>query len=205
MQVKVKSVAEDARSETSSARRAQIIDAAVAVIADAGYAKASFSRIAERAGLSSTRFISYHFDGKGDLMAAVVRDVIADIGEYVGTRVRPETTAAGMLRTYITSVVGFIDTHRAPMIALTEVLLGVGFDDGIAADQSPTAQLEAILRHGQASGEFRDFDPWVMATAVQRAVDGLPFVLQADPRVDCDAYARELVTLFRLATARSDR
>jgi len=40
---------------------------------------------------------------------------------------------------------------------------------------------------------------------VQRAVDGLPFVLQADPRVDCDAYARELVTLFRLATARSDR
>ena len=74
-------------------------------------------RIAERAGLSSTRFISYHFDGKGDLMAAVVRDVIADIGEYVGTRVRPETTAAGMLRTYITSVVGFIDTHRAPMIA----------------------------------------------------------------------------------------
>ena len=183
-------------------RREQIITAAVAVIADVGYARASFARIAERAGLSSTRFISYHFAGKGELMAAVVRDVVASIAEEVGSRLAGESTASGMLRTYIEAVVSFIDANRAEMIALTEIMLGGGFDDGIAADRSATADLESILTFGQSSGEFRDFDPWVMATTVQRSVDGLPFALQADPAIDCASYAGELVTIFELATMR---
>jgi AcrR family transcriptional regulator len=187
---------------TSRARREQIITAAVAVIADVGYARASFARIAERAGLSSTRFISYHFAGKGELMAAVVRDVVASIAEEVGSRLAGESTASGMLRTYIEAVVSFIDANRAEMIALTEIMLGGGFDDGIAADRSATADLESILTFGQSSGEFRDFDPWVMATTVQRSVDGLPFALQADPAIDCASYAGELVTIFELATMR---
>jgi AcrR family transcriptional regulator len=187
---------------TSRARREQIITAAVAVIADVGYARASFARIAERAGLSSTRFISYHFAGKGELMAAVVRDVVASIAEEVGSRIAGESTASGMLRSYIEAVVGFIDANRAEMIALTEIMLGGGFDDGIAADRSATADLESILTFGQSSGEFRDFDPWVMATTVQRSVDGLPFALQADPAIDCASYAGELVTIFELATVR---
>ena len=187
---------------TSRARREQIITAAVAVIADVGYARASFARIAERAGLSSTRFISYHFAGKGELMAAVVRDVVASIAEEVGSRLAGESTASGMLRTYIEAVVSFIDANRAEMIALTEIMLGGGFDDGIAADRSATADLESILTFGQSSGEFRDFDPWVMATTVQRSVDGLPFALQADPAIDCASYAGELVTIFELATVR---
>jgi AcrR family transcriptional regulator len=190
---------------TSSARREQIIAAAIAVIADVGYAKASFARIADRAGVSSTRFISYHFDGKAELMAAVASDVIAAIGADVGRRVAAESTEAGMLRSYIEAVVGFIDAHRAPMIALTEIMLGAGFADGLAADRSATEDLESILRFGQSSGEFRDFDPRVMATTVQRSVDGLPFALQADPGIDCAAYARELVTIFELATARRPR
>jgi len=187
---------------TSRARREQIITAAVAVIADVGYARASFARIAEHAGLSSTRFISYHFAGKGELMAAVVRDVVASIAEEVGSRIAGESTASGMLRSYIEAVVGFIDANRAEMIALTEIMLGGGFDDGIAADRSATADLESILTFGQSSGEFRDFDPWVMATTVQRSVDGLPFALQADPAIDCASYAGELVTIFELATVR---
>ena len=187
---------------TSRARREQIITAAVAVIADVGYARASFARIAERAGLSSTRFISYHFAGKGELMAAVVRHVVASIAEEVGSRLAGESTASGMLRSYIEAVVGFIDANRAEMIALTEIMLGGGFDDGIAADRSATADLESILTFGQSSGEFRDFDPWVMATTVQRSVDGLPFALQADPAIDCASYAGELVTIFELATVR---
>ena len=101
-------------SVTSSARRRQIIDAAIEVIAESGYAKTSFARIAEKAGLSSTRFISYHFHGKGELMAAVVADDISGIGDYVGQRVQAESTAAGKLRTYIEAVVEHIDGHRGP-------------------------------------------------------------------------------------------
>lgn len=189
-------------SVTSMARRAQIIDAAVGVIADAGYGRASFSRIAERAGLSSTRFISYHFKGKGELMSAVVQTVIGAIGDYVGERVGAEPTAAGMLRAYIESVVGFIDGHRPQMAALTEVMLGAGFDDGIAGDQAATTELEKMFAFGQRTGEFRDFDTRVMASTVQRSVDGLPFLLRADPGIDCARWASELVVIFDRATVR---
>jgi len=192
-------------SVTTDARRAQIIDAATIVIAEGGYAQASFARIAAAAGLSSTRFISYHFANKSDLMSAVVANVLESIGAFVGDRVGSQTTAAAMLRAYIESVVGFIDGHRAQMIALAEIMLGAGFDEGLAGDRRATSELESILSFGQRAGEFRDFDPMVMATTVQRSVDGLPFALRADPTIDCTSYARELVSIFELATARAQR
>ena len=192
-------------SVTTDARRAQIIDAATIVIAEGGYARASFARIAAAAGLSSTRFISYHFANKSDLMSAVVANVLESIGAFVGNRVGSQLTAAAMLRTYIESVVGFIDGHQAQMIALAEIMLGAGFDEGVAGDRRATSELESILYFGQEAGEFRDFDPMVMATTVQRSVDGLPFALRADPTIDCASYARELVIIFELATARAQR
>jgi len=190
------------KSATTAARRAQIVAAAATAIAEGGYGRASFARIAETAGLSSTRFISYHFSDKSELMSAVVADVLESIGTYVGSRVGEQTTAAAMLQTYIESVVGFIDGHRAQMVALSEIMLGAGFDDGMAGDQRATSELESILSFGQRAGEFRNFDPMVMAATVQRSVDGLPFALRADPNIDCVSYARELVTLFELATAK---
>ena len=39
-----------------------------------------------------------------------------------------------------------------------------------------------------------------MATLVQRAVDGLPFLLDVRPDLDVAAYGREVVTVFDLAT-----
>jgi AcrR family transcriptional regulator len=99
----------------SRARREQIISAAVAVIADVGYARASFARIAERVALSSTRFISYHFAGKGELMAAVVSDVVASIADVVGSRIAGQSTAAGMLR------VGLL----LPLVAVAADVAGV--------------------------------------------------------------------------------
>jgi len=47
------------------------------------------------------------------------------------------------------------------------------------------------------------FDTRVMAAVIQRAVDGLPFLLATYPNIDVDAYAREVVTLFELATRRT--
>ncbi|WP_202813557.1 TetR/AcrR family transcriptional regulator [Arthrobacter sp. ERGS1:01] len=168
------------------------------VIGSDGYAQATYARIAAHAGLSSTRLISYHFADKDDLVAAVVEDVITRIGEFVGARVGVEVTAAGQLDTYLESVVAYISRDRVRMRALMEVLLaGVLPDLARAADAGP---VEGILRRGQAAGEFRDFDPFVMATTIQRSVDGLPFLLEGTPELDLEAYARELVTLFRLAT-----
>ncbi|UFN46425.1 TetR/AcrR family transcriptional regulator [Nocardioides okcheonensis] len=192
------------RSVASSARRAQILDATIAVVAEEGFARATFARIAERGGLSSTRLISYHFAGKDDLVAALVEHVVAGIGEHVGSRVSAADTARGRLAAYVEGVVSYADTHRAPMSALLQVAMaGAG---GSAMDApSDLSHLERILRGGQEAGEMRSFDVAVMATTIQRAVETVPLALQADPDLDCAAYARELVELFDRATRAEGR
>ncbi len=189
------------RSFTSGARRRQIVAATIEVLHEAGYRATSFARIARHAGLSSTRLISYHFTGKDELMAEVVQTVVADMGSEVAERMRRERSSAGLLRAYIEGVVGFTAANRAEVGALFEIVLaGAAPASAVDQDAGVTDDLEQILRRGQAAGEFRDFDPHVMALAVQRAVDALPFALKADGDLDCEHYARELVTLFDLAT-----
>ena len=72
------------RSFIEQSRRAQIVDAAISTIAEVGYAKASFARIAERAGLSSTGLISYHFANRAELIAEVVDRVFGLISALRG-------------------------------------------------------------------------------------------------------------------------
>ena len=187
-------------SPTTTARREQIVAAAIEVIAAAGFAQASFARIAEHAGLSSTRLISYHFAGKADLMSTVAVTVVQAIGDHVGRLVAAETTARGQLHAYLRAVVGFVGGHRAEMTALQAVFLAGALDYDALAEQQSVNPLEEILRRGQETGELRDFDVTVVATTVQRSVDGLPMMLDFHPDLDLAAYAEELVTLFDLGT-----
>ena len=195
------------RSVTGAARRAQIVAATIETIAELGYGQASFARIAERAGLSSTRLISYHFDGKDELIQAVVADILARMGRFMNERMRDLPDARSALHTYIRSLIEFIAAHRAQMETLTAVFLDHrAEDDGRTYDTGSEKQalgpVEEILRAGQRAGEFRDFDTFVMAATLQRSLDGLPFLLRTAPGLDLAAYAEELVTLFDLATRR---
>jgi AcrR family transcriptional regulator len=195
-------VTADTRSVASTARRAQIVAATLEVIADEGLAQTSFARIADRAGLSSTRLISYHFAGKDELIGAVVADVLAGMGAYVGGRIDDAENAAGkgnataILTAYIEGNIGFIDTHRTHTRALLQIVLGSGGLPPTGQDVSAETPLEGLLRHGQSTGEFRAFDVPTVASAIQRAVEGLPFLLTAQPDLDCDRYASELVALY---------
>lgn len=192
----------DARSFTATARRAQIVAAAIEVIADLGYGQASFARIAERAGLSSTRLISYHFAGKDELIRQVTAEVIGSIGAHMTERMADAGTPRQQLHTYLRALVEYIGDHRDRMRALTEIVLGGGLSYDAADAATATSALVDLLRAGQRAGQFRDFDVRVMATTVQRSVEGLPFLLATEPDIDTAAYAEELVTLFDLATRR---
>ena len=202
-----------ARSVTATARRAQIIAATIDTIAELGYGQASFARIAERAKLSSTRLISYHFAGKDELIQAVVAEVYGEMAAFMGARMRDVTDPPGALAAYIRGVVAFIATHRTQMDALMSVFLGhvaedsaedSAEDDGYS-DRRAFAPLQEILESGRRSGHFRAFDSFVMAATVQRSLDGLPFLLRTAPELDLDAYAEELVTIFELATTAAPR
>jgi len=191
---------ERTRTFTEQARRAQIIAAAIATIAEVGYRKASFAQIARRAGLSSTGLISYHFAGKDELIGEVVRAVLADIGAFMAERMATAASAPDALRTYIEGNVAFIGSHREQMKALADIFISGGFGYDAALEREAVSPLEEMLRAGQAAGQFRSFDPVVMAALVQRAVDGLPFLLDMRPDLDVAAYGREVATAFDLAT-----
>jgi AcrR family transcriptional regulator len=188
------------RTFTETARRTQIVAAAIETIAEFGYARASFTQIAKGAGLSSTGLISYHFEGKEELIAEVVREVVGSIGRFMAERMRGAGHPRAALHAYIEGNCAFVAEHQTEMRALLEIFLNGGFAYGSAEERAALAPLEEILLAGQRAGEFRDFDVKVMGTLIQRAIDGLPFLLVNEPALDCAAYASEVVTAFDLAT-----
>lgn len=180
---------------TGSARRMQIVKATIATIAELGYHQASFARIAERARLSSTRLISYHFDSKDELMSQVIATVHGDLAIYLERRVGGATTAREALDSYIRSTVAYVKEHPAEMRAATEI-------HHHRRPESPAGSslLERLLARGRDGGEFAAFDTRVMAMAIHRTLDGLPLLLDASPGTDLDAYADEVAALYARAT-----
>ena len=75
---------------------------------------------------------------------------------------------------------------------------GPRFDPGVTAARREG--FEQILAWGQREGAFRPFDVAVMAATIIEALDYIPQQLVADPDLDLDAYADELVELFSRAT-----
>lgn len=191
------------RTFTETARRAQIVEAAIAVIAEAGYVHASFALIAKRAGLSSTGLISYHFASKDELIGEVISTIFTQIEEFMGQRLGQPANATTALRAYIEANIAFIGSHRAQMRALLDIFLHGGLPYDATTERTVRAPLEDILRWGQESGEFRSFNPQVLASVVQRAIDGLPMLLTTDPDTNVEDYGREIATLFDLATRRA--
>src|SRR5579872_5747351 len=94
MQAGKKTVERSHRTFTETARRAQIVEAAIATIAEVGYAHTSFALIAKRAGLSSTGLISYHFASKDDLIAQVVATIFGAIERFMSERMAHPSSAA---------------------------------------------------------------------------------------------------------------
>ena len=197
-------IADPKRSFIEEARRAQIIDCAIDVIAEIGFAQASLSQIARRAGISAG-VISYYFAGKDDLIREVAAHVFKQGAAFIGPRVDGKDTAAATLRAFILASVDYVAEKPAYTRAIMNIIRAGRAENGQprydAALESPRRDgFEQILRWGQESGEFRRFDVGVMARTIIEAVDAVPPQLADNPDLDMAAYGRELATLFDLAT-----
>ncbi|RZS39203.1 TetR family transcriptional regulator [Herbihabitans rhizosphaerae] len=183
---------------TEAARRKQIVTAAIETIAELGYGRASFARIAKRAGLSSPGLISYHFAGKDDLIEQVVAEVYAVGGAVVRPRADAAATAMETLRGYIEGSIAFYDTHRSHMKALVQILLGHPEARGRWFDEPNAAELdglEGLLARGQRDGEFREFPPRTVAVIIRQLLSGALQHLLTEPDLDLAGYTRELVAV----------
>lgn len=180
----------------AAARRAQIVDAAIHVLADRGYANTSFARIAEHAELSSTRLISYHFADKSALMQAVVETVLDAASDFMRPHLDAASGRRATLAAFVRSNLDFIATHPAHIRSLVEIVTGSRGAEGGSITRESLTVMTRFLRDGQAEGAFRDFDPHVMAMSVRASIDATV----TTPDIDHAAYADELVALFDRAT-----
>jgi AcrR family transcriptional regulator len=204
MRTKASGVPSQNQSFAETARRAQIVDCAIDTITEMGFAKASVDQIAKRAGVSKG-VITYHFPNKEEIVDAVIEKVVATGRSYMVPRIMAETSAAGRLRAYIESDLEFIDANRKALIALVEIAMSARRADGslVIGPESHAqraAALEELLRAGQRSGEFRRFNTRVMALTIIQAIDGVPPLLAREPNLDVKLHAKEVATVFALAT-----
>ena len=193
---------EQNRTFVSSARRAQIVEAAIDTIAEVGFGQASLARIAERIGISKG-VISYHFAGKDDLIAEIVSQVLQRAWADIQPRIEAQTTGPEMLRAYIESHFEFMRDNPKQLSAVVEIVRATiaGAKSPFTGDRDGAVHMLAeLLTRFQTAGDFRtDFDPNAMAIAIRAVIDAAPGRL-ADPAFDIDQYAREAVTSFDRAT-----
>ncbi len=204
MQAKSRSDKQE-RTVTETARRAQIVDAAIEVVAEYGYSNASFARIAKQAGLSSTGMISYHFRGKQDLIREIIGEIMRVAMTFVSDRLGDESDYRGRLRAHFAANLALLDEYPAHMRALSSILTHADPGDreqfGLAEQLAGFARIqEDRIREAQRAGVFRDFDPAIMVMAMRGALDAAIARAASDPEFDTAACARELADLFDHAT-----
>ena len=86
-------------------RRKQLVEAAIAVIHEQGFAQATVARIARRAGISSG-MVHHYFADKDDLLFATMRHLLSDLRADVVTRLAGTDTPAARIHAIIDACFG---------------------------------------------------------------------------------------------------
>lgn len=186
------------RTFTENARRAQIVAAAIAVIAEHGYAAASFTRIAKQAGLSSTGMISYHFANKDDLIREVLTETTTVAYNYISPRMEAVTGYRAKLRVRLEANMELVRAHPDHIRTLIEIAMNAPKTPDFVDQRF--GLFSNHLREGQQAGEFGTFNADAMAVAIIGALDAMVTGLVRFPEVDAAEYGRELADTFDRAT-----
>jgi TetR/AcrR family fatty acid metabolism transcriptional regulator len=194
------------RTFADEARRKQLIECAIEVIAEDGFAQASLARIAQRAGVAKS-VVLYHFANKDELVEQVLMAVSLASFEGVPEKLAAATTAREKLRLSIEVLIEFIATHRIYALAALETWNQTRSLPGrkrLVADPAGTGVegIRLLLLEGQRNGEFGEFDPHVLSVMFAQAIDAASLEIAINPDADLTAFAAQLVTMFDRATTR---
>lgn len=188
-----------------SARRAQIVAAAIEVIAEIGWAQTSIRKIADRVGVAMSAVL-YHFGAKDNLVEAIVEEMYRSALSVLTPALNAESSAADKLTAYIRASIAYFDTHRSQLAALSQ--LGAGYQPGNGKrfeelgltpelrDELAVLDPTAILIGGQDADEFGDFPVSSMAVALRGAVNAVVEKILREPGFDATAYGEDLVAIF---------
>ncbi|SER52553.1 TetR/AcrR family transcriptional regulator [Mycolicibacterium nivoides] len=205
---------ERTKTFTEQARRRQIVEGALEVIAEQGYPQASLARIAEHIGIAKSAVL-YHFTNKSEVVEAVFTEIFTLGAAVIVPAVDAETTAAAKLSAYIRANIAFVVANRSAAVAMLELISGYRDADGLRVDQAaakavqenpPTGDLAAldpqsIFAAGVEAGEFRELSPLFMKNILRGALDSAAQEYARDPGYDVVAHGEVLVDIFEKATA----
>lgn len=157
------------------ARRAQLVEAAVRVIAARGLAGASTVVVAREAGVSRG-VLTYHFRDRADLVAAVVEQVYGVARDQLAPRVTAAGDPAAALREFVLGSIAFYRAYPDHMAALSAVF-AAGRQTGehqradVPDHHRELDEVTALLSAGRDRGVFRDFDVVLMAASIRALLD----------------------------------
>lgn len=190
---------------TRAARRTQIVDAAIDVIAEIGWTQTSIRKVADRVGIAMSA-VQYHFGTREGLVAAIVEHTIRTAIAAVGPAVSAEVTATNKLAAYIRASVSYYNDHRRLLAAVTYIENEYRPGGEAEADEqtlTPALRKEArvldpteILTAGRESGEFDDFPVAAVAIAMRAAINAAVENILRDPHFDALAYGEDLIAIF---------
>lgn len=167
-----------ARQVRSEATRRRLIDAAVDVFDEVGYAAAGRVAIVERAGMTKGA-LYHHFDSMDSLVAAVVDEGAATLlGAFRAMCAPPSPALEGIIHGMFAAA-DVLVSDKAARVA-TRLALGLGdFNDAAAASYARWRdEVVAQINRAIAEGDLREeLDP----EAVSEALVGVVFATPGDP------------------------
>ncbi|GAA5143749.1 TetR/AcrR family transcriptional regulator [Nocardioides marinquilinus] len=185
-----------------TARREQLVEVTIDLLAEVGVEGSSYLRIAERAGISRG-VLNYHFGGRAELFSAVVDTVYARGVDEVLALVEAAPSPGEALAAFVRGSVHFYAARRRELRALTAIYTSRAADT-VSREQRSEHRREiervgALLRAGQEAGQLRAFDVDLM-TACLRSVLDLAVAL-TDAGADPGPLADELVRTVHAMTS----
>ncbi len=190
------------RREVGPARRAQIVEAAIAVIAEQGIQNLSLSAIEKKAGMARGH-LTYYFPAKEKILLAVFDHLLDLIYQRVGTPCGEghwveEESGAEWVRHLLALVL--LRPPMAPEFPCLQYtfLSQIGHRDDFRKRLASLYEewrgrlASGVERDRQKSAEPAGADPRLLASLVQAMLHGLSMQLAADP----GAFDRE--AMFRL-------
>lgn len=176
-------------------RRPQILAAATEVIGERGVAATRIADVAERCGVSPPAVL-YWFDSKEQLLTEAL---VADDDQFY-EELRERLAGAGNARERLAALFEAAADGAHDFALWMELWNQALRDEGMRKarerfDARWRGEIEAIVRDGQAAGEFGRADPALVALSLSALIDGLTVqVALGDPELSEDLLL-EAVTL----------
>ena len=181
-------------------RRAQIVQACLAVVAAQGYARASLAAVAAQAGVSKG-LVSHYFGARDTLMEQTARATLVELRTAVVDDLDLAAPVPQIIRRAVHRVARLPTTHATQLVAIGQIVLNLRDPKGtprldLDAYEETYAGQEELFRRGQREGDLRQFDTRVMAVTYQSAIDAMLTYLAKHPEADPDRYADELTDML---------